>query len=41
MAKVTVQNENVNINELDEHIEGAPEKEGEIFRICYLEISYR
>ena len=37
MAKVTVQNENVNINELDEHIEGAPEKEGEIFRICYLE----
>lgn len=37
MAKVTVQNENVNINELDAHIENAPEKEGEIFRICYLE----
>lgn len=37
MAKVTVQNENVNINELDNHIEGAPEKEGEIYRVCYLE----
>ena len=37
MAKVQIQNENVNINNLDEHIEGAPEKEGEIFRICYLE----
>ena len=37
MAKVTIQNENVNINEIDAHIEGTPEKEGEIYRICYLE----
>lgn len=37
MAKTTIQNENVSINEIDAHIEGAPEKEGEIYRICYLE----
>lgn len=37
MAKVTVQNENVNINELDNHVDSAPEKAGEIFRVCYLE----
>lgn len=37
MAKVQIQNENVNINELDNIVESAPEKAGEIFRICYLE----
>lgn len=37
MAKVTIQNENVNINEIDNIVENAPEKAGEIFRICYLE----
>lgn len=37
MAKVQIQTESVNIDSIDEHIEGAPEKEGEIFRVCYLE----
>lgn len=37
MAKIEIQSENVNINEIDAHTENAPEKEGEIFRICYLE----
>lgn len=37
MAKTTIQNENVSINEIDAHIEGAPEKEGAIYRVCYLE----
>ena len=37
MAKVTIKNENVSINEIDAHTDGAPQKEGEIFRICYLE----
>ena len=37
MAKVTVQNQNVNLDELDNIVESAPEKAGEIFRVCYLE----
>lgn len=37
MAKVQIQTESVNISNLDEHINDAPEKEGIIFRICYLE----
>ena len=37
MAKVQIQNENVNINELDNHVDSTPEKAGEIFRVCYLE----
>lgn len=37
MAKVTIQTESVNISNLDEHINDTPEKEGIIFRICYLE----
>ena len=37
MAKVETQTENVNINNLDNHVDNAPEKAGEIFRICYLE----
>ena len=37
MAKVEIKTENVNIGNLDEHTNGAPEKEGEIFRVCYLE----
>lgn len=37
MAKVEIKNENINLNELDNIVENAPEKAGEIFRICYLE----
>lgn len=37
MAKITVQNENVNINELSNLVDSTPEKAGEIFRVCYLE----
>ena len=37
MAKVQTQTESVNINELDNHVDSAPEKAGDIFRICYLE----
>ena len=37
MAKVTIQNENVNINEIDNIVDNTPEKAGEIFRVCYLE----
>ena len=37
MAKVTIQTESVNINSIDEHIDNAPEKEGAIYRVCYLE----
>ena len=37
MSKVEIQSENVNINSIDEHIENAPEKEGNIYRVCYLE----
>ena len=37
MAKVEIQTENVNINALDNQVDSAPEKAGEIFRICYLE----
>ena len=37
MAKVQIQSENVNINALDNQVDGAPEKAGEILRVCYLE----
>lgn len=37
MAKVQIQSESVNINEIDNLVDNAPEKAGEIFRICYLE----
>lgn len=37
MAKVTIQNENINLSELDNIVDNTPEKAGEIFRICYLE----
>ena len=37
MAKVEMQTENVNINNLNDHVDAAPEKAGEIFRVCYLE----
>lgn len=37
MAKVQIQSENVNINALDNHVDNAPEKEGAIYRVCYLE----
>lgn len=37
MAKVQTQTESVNINNIDEHINDAPEKEGAIYRVCYLE----
>ena len=37
MAKVQTQTESVNINELDNHVDSAPEKAGNIFRVCYLE----
>ena len=37
MAKVTIQNENVNINEIGNIVDNTPEKAGEIFRVCYLE----
>ena len=37
MAKVETQTENVNISEVNNLAESAPEKQGEIFRICYLE----
>lgn len=37
MAKEEIKNENINLNELDNIVENAPEKAGDIFRICYLE----
>lgn len=37
MAKDKTKTENVNIDQLDEHVEGTPEKVGTIYRVCYLQ----